>query len=409
MLVQFSVKNFKSIKDEVTLDMQAASISEHEESLLSDKTDEKFLPVAAIYGPNGGGKSNVLEALDSLIEKIRLPVALTLNPNAASILTGVGKNEIVPYMFSKDSRNNPTDFELYFRTEHAEYKYNLSIKQNKILYESFAKLNFETNRTSLLFERRENVISLKGDFSKLKIATSISDELPLLSYLGFTYRNNEIINDTMKVILTQFGFADLGNPFNEAVASIIHEKHMKTLLLNSLKEMDIDIEDFRIDQTQKNIYTKHIVNGLETEILLNNESSGTKKLFAVVPGIILGLESGASLIIDELDAKLHPVLLKYIINLFTNPQINRHNAQLIFTSHDLSTMNNEVFRRDEIWFVAKGNEQNSQLYSLIEFKDNEGKSIRKDAKYDKQYLEGKYGADPYLKKIIDWESVYGEK
>lgn len=409
MLVQFSVKNFKSIKDEVTLDMQAASISEHEESLLSDKTDEKFLPVAAIYGPNGGGKSNVLEALDSLIEKIRLPVALTLNPNAASILTGVGKNEIVPYMFSKDSRNNPTDFELYFRTEHAEYKYNLSIKQNKILYESFAKLNFETNRTSLLFERIENEISLKGDFSKLKIATSISDELPLLSYLGFTYRNNEIINDTMEFILAQFGFADLGNPFNEAVASIIHEKHMKTLLLNSLKEMDIDIEDFRFDQIQKNIYTKHIVNGLETEILLNNESSGTKKLFAVVPGIIMGLEWGSSLIIDELDAKLHPALLKYIINLFTNPKINRHNAQLIFTSHDLSTMNNEVFRRDEIWFVAKGNEQNSQLYSLIEFKDNDGKTIRKDAKYDKQYLEGKYGADPYLRKIIDWESVYGEK
>ena len=409
MLVQFSVKNFKSIKDEVTLDMQAASISEHEESLLLDKTDEKFLPVAAIYGPNGGGKSNVLEALDSLIEKIRLPVALTLNPNAASILTGVGKNEIVPYMFSKESRNNPTEFELYFRTEHAEYKYNLSIKQNKILYESFAKLNFETNRTSLLFERIENAISLKGDFSKLKIATSISNELPLLSYLGFTYRNNEIINDAMKFILAQFGFADLGNPFNEAVAAIVQEKHIKTLLLSSLKEMDIDIEDFRIDQAQKNIYTKHIVNDLETEILLNNESSGTKKLFAVVPGIILGLESGASLIIDELDAKLHPVLLKYIISLFTNPQINRHKAQLIFTSHDLSTMNNEVFRRDEIWFVAKGNEQNSQLYSLIEFKDNDGKTIRKDAKYDKQYLEGKYGADPYLRKIIDWESVYGEK
>ena len=83
----------------------------------------------------------------------------------------------------------------------------------------------------------------------------------------------------------------------------------------------------------------------------------------------------------------------------------RNGAQLIFTSHDLSTMNNEVFRRDEIWFVAKGNNQNSKLYSLVEFKTKNGEVVRKDAKYDKQYLEGKYGADPYLRKIIDWSVV----
>ena len=80
--------------------------------------------------------------------------------------------------------------------------------------------------------------------------------------------------------------------------------------------------------------------------------------------------------------------------------INKHGAQLIFTSHDLSTMNNEVFRRDEIWFVAKGNNQNSKLYSLVEFKTGNGEVVRKDAKYDKQYLEGKYGADPYLKNVV---------
>lgn len=85
--------------------------------------------------------------------------------------------------------------------------------------------------------------------------------------------------------------------------------------------------------------------------------------------------------------------------------INRNHGQLIFTSHDLSTMNNEVFRRDEIWFVAKGTEQNSELYSLVEFKNEQGGSVRKDAKFDKQYLEGKYGADPYLRKIIDWSDV----
>ena len=94
-----------------------------------------------------------------------------------------------------------------------------------------------------------------------------------------------------------------------------------------------------------------------------------------------------------------------MIELFTDMDKNKRGAQLIFTSHDLSTMSNEVFRRDEIWFVAKGREQNSKLYSLVEFKTDSGESVRKDAKYDKQYLEGKYGADPYLKKIIDWGEV----
>ena len=98
-------------------------------------------------------------------------------------------------------------------------------------------------------------------------------------------------------------------------------------------------------------------------------------------------------------------MLRYVIMLFTNMEINKNGAQLIFASHDLSTMNNDIFRRDEIWFVAKGKEQNSKLYSLVEFKNKKGESVRMDAKYDKQYLEGKYGADPYLKTIIDWSDV----
>jgi AAA15 family ATPase/GTPase len=93
-----------------------------------------------------------------------------------------------------------------------------------------------------------------------------------------------------------------------------------------------------------------------------------------------------------------------MIQLFTDPEINKNKAQLVFTSHDLSTMNNDLFRRDEIWFAAKNNEQATSLYSLVEFKDNNGDSVRKDAKFNKQYLEGRYGADPYFRRIIDWEA-----
>ena len=136
-----------------------------------------------------------------------------------------------------------------------------------------------------------------------------------------------------------------------------------------------------------------------------DESSGTQKLFGLLPFIAESLITGTVLVIDELDAKIHPILLRYIIMMFNDMSINRHKAQLIFTSHDLSTMNSEVFRRDEIWFVAKGNAQNSKLYSLVEFKNVKGESVRKDAKFDKQYLEGKYGADPYLRRIVDWGNV----
>lgn len=152
--------------------------------------------------------------------------------------------------------------------------------------------------------------------------------------------------------------------------------------------------------TVKYSNNKHIVNNTEAELILTKESSGTKKLFSLFPLIVSALTEGKTLIVDELDSKLHPLLLKYIINLFSDMNINRNKAQLIFTSHDLSTMNSEVFRRDEMWFVAKGTDQNSQLYSLVEFKNDKGESVRKDAKFDKQYLEGKYSASPSLKKIV---------
>ena len=186
---------------------------------------------------------------------------------------------------------------------------------------------------------------------------------------------------------------------------IAKTEEVKRLVLDMIREMDLDIEDFRIEENRIEVCTKHMVNRYSTELTLSEESSGTKKLFGLLPFIARSLVIGTTLVIDELDAKIHPVLLRYVIMLFTNMEINKNGAQLIFASHDLSTMNNDIFRRDEIWFVAKGKEQNSKLYSLVEFKNKKGESVRMDAKYDKQYLEGKYGADPYLKKIIDWSDV----
>ena len=133
---------------------------------------------------------------------------------------------------------------------------------------------------------------------------------------------------------------------------------------------------------------------------LFDESSGTKKLFGLLPFIAKSLLRGTTLVIDELDAKIHPVLLKYLIMTFSNMEKNKKGAQLIFTSHDLSTMNSEVFRRDEIWFAALDENHSSQVYSLYEIRREDNERVNNTAAYDKQYLEGRYGADPYLQNML---------
>lgn len=299
----------------------------------------------------------------------------------------------------------PTEFELFFRTETAEYRYILRVQEEIIIYESLDRVKMDTGRRSALFLRNSEGIELKGTFGKFKISEDLSETLPLLSYLGITYKKNEIVNDVLGWFEDSIDFLNYGNPYQELRTAIARSEEVRTLVLKMLREMNLDIEDFRIEERDEDhieVYTQHIVEGYSTELVLSEESSGTRKLFGLLPYIAKSLVCGTTLVIDELDAKIHPLLLQHIIEMFTDMAINRHGAQLIFTSHDLSTMNNHVFRRDEIWFVAKGRNQNSKLYSLVEFKDENGVSIRKDAKFDKQYLEGKYGADPYLQRIIDW-------
>ena len=408
MLCQFTVKNFKSIRDEVTFDMQAAAISEHEDRIIKDTDDELYLPVSAAYGPNGGGKSNVLEALHSLVTKGLRPLYATSNNEDVAIK--MKKLVIEPFAFDAKTINEPTEFELFFRTAQAEYRYELTVKKEVIEYERLDRIKLETGRKSALFERDENEINLKGAFARLKTSDELSDTLPLLSYLGITYSKNEVVQDVLDWFDEEIDFLNYGNPVQELRMAVSKSEDVKRLMIQMIQEMDLDIVDFRVEEKENDrieVFTKHVVNKYEAELNLLDESSGTKKLFGLLPFIAKSLLKGTTLVIDELDAKIHPVLLKYLIMTFSNMEKNKKGAQLIFTSHDLSTMNSEVFRRDEIWFVAKGNRQNSKLYSLVEFKNKKGESVRKDAKFDKQYLEGKYGADPYLRKIIDWGTVNG--
>ncbi|MBR0205801.1 MAG: ATP-binding protein [Clostridia bacterium] len=407
MLCQFSIKNYKSIRDEITLDMQAASISEHWESVIVDKDEQRFLPVSVIYGPNGGGKSNVLGALYTLRAIILRPIyAATANDSFAGRILRI---PVTPFLFSEKARNEPTEFEIFFRTNVAEYRYIIHVKKDVVCYESLDRIKYDTGRKSSLFSRDNNIIKLTGEFAKLKISEDLSAELPLLSYLGIAFRKNDVVDDVVSWVEKSIEILNYGNPLREIRMAVASSTDIKDLVIKMIREMDLDIIDYRVEEKDNDIidiYTKHSVNDYYEELPLNDESQGTIKVFGLLPFVAHSLLNGTALVIDELDAKLHPILLRYFITLFTDKNVNRKGAQLLFTSHDLSTMNNEVFRRDEIWFVAKGNCQNSQLYSLVEFKNDNGESIRKDSKYDKQYLEGKYGADPYLRRIIDWGEIH---
>lgn len=406
MLCQFTVKNYKSIRDEVTFDMQAAAISEHEDRIMKDKDGELFLPVSAIYGPNGGGKSNVLGALHTLAAKVLRPLYATRDNEEHPFQ--MKRLIIEPFAFSETKKEEPTEFEVFFRTHKAEYRYILHVKRDCVVCESLDRVKLDTGRRSALFTRDKKGINLKGAFAKFKVSEDLSDTLLLLSYLGITYKKNEVVKDVIDWFEYGVDFLNYGNPVQELRMAIANSDDVKNLVLEMIQEMDLDIVDFRVEEKDNEkieVYTKHLVNGYEAELNLKEESSGTMKVFGLLPFIAESLLDGTTLVVDELDAKIHPLLLRYIIMLFNDMSVNRKGAQLVFTSHDLSTMNSDVFRRDEIWFVAKGNGESSKLYSLVEFKNDKGESVRKDAKFDKQYLEGKYGADPYLRKLIDWGKV----
>ena len=194
MLCQFTVKNFKSIREEITFDMQAAAISEHEDRVINCTDGELYLPVSAVYGPNGGGKSNVLAALHTLVAKVLRPLFATEDSEEKVLLQK--KIIVEPFVFS-ESKDEPTEFELFFRTALAEYRYELIVKKEVIEYERLDRIKLETGRKSALFERDKKEIRLKGTFAKLKTSDELSDTLPLLSYLGITYSKNDVVRDVL--------------------------------------------------------------------------------------------------------------------------------------------------------------------------------------------------------------------
>lgn len=413
MLCQFTVKNYRSLKEEATLSMLAIDgLSEHRDSLIIDSDQNSFLPITAIYGPNGGGKSTVLDALYSLCFKVMNPV-VAASQGEGGRPSDSFSHKIVPYLLDEDSVNRPTEFSLVFRTAEYEYEYTLSVLNGAVVSESLYHKKILNGRYTKVFERDGNKFSLVQSLSRLlnkEEQKSIPPQLPLLSYLGIVNGRHVVIHDVITWFVEKIHFLDYKDSFAEHFMNLPEEGSMKESMLELLSVMGTDIRDYRLeklpgkssDTIQVNILTKHVVHEKEYWLELHQESSGTIKIFNSLPHIISILKTGGTLIVDELDAKLHPALLQYVMHLFSDKSINIHGAQLIFTSQDVMTMTSENFRRDEIWFVAKNIDEESQLYALSDFRGENGEKARKDASFSKQYMEGRYGADPFFKKLIDW-------
>lgn len=404
MLCQFTYKNFKSYKNETILDFQAFNKQNFSDSLLKSGDDKnKFIPVSVIYGPNGGGKSNVLDAVNCIVSLVMKPILIFKNK-----VIQRGSVEWTPFLFDETSRNEPTEFELYFRpNDEYEYRYSLTLISGKIEEEFLYRRKIgKGSKIATIFERTARGIQLGASINKKKINIEVNDQMPYLSFLYINYKLDPIIlaiDWFEKCIIRNYA-----NPKTEQQLILGEGEAFKQKLIMLMNEVGINISNFNFvkkadDDTSHDLIFEHTVNGKTYPLNINQESDGTQKLFNVLPLVIIALAEGRLLVIDELDAKLHPKLLKFIIMLFKNPEINIRNAQLIFTSHDVSIMKSSVFRTDEIWFACKLDDESSDLYSLYELRDENENHIQPSAAYDKQYLEGRYGADPYFQNMMDWK------
>lgn len=396
MLCQFSFKNFKSYRDETVFDFQAANLPEFKESLIKNEKTNDILPVGVIYGPNGGGKSNLLQALACLISSVVKPI-ISLETTRTHIILHQAV-DCVPFLLDEVSKNEPTEFLIYFRTAENEFRYYLSTLNDEIVAESLSRKKLGGKKPALIFDREYGEIELGSSISRKSINTSVNTKMPYLSFLAINY-NIPVIAEVQEWFESCI-IRNYANPHAEQHIMISEDDAVQTRIIRFLNDMGIDIDGYRFDPEDRELYIQRMINGKTYELPFDEESDGTRKLIAALPVLLLALMEGRLVIIDELDAKLHPKLLRYIISLFKNPNINTNGAQLLFTSHDMSTMKNTVYRRDEIWFAAEDEDHASELYSLHEIRREDNERINNTAAYDKQYLEGRYGADPYLQNML---------
>lgn len=410
MLIQFNFKNFKSFRDDTSLDMTATSITEHPYNLINSG-DEKYIKVAAIYGANASGKSSVIEAFNFM------------NNWIIYSFKKASDNEYIPFKrfaFDNDTQKEPAEFEVFFKYNNKEYQYGFSLDNKKVIEEwLYLKKENSKDKYTTLFERADGKIDcdsklLKGAENFISMVEDKTLFLSIISNAKIPYAK-DVFNWFLMSFTIDYGKIASESILTQIPTPELEDEEYKQKLVEFLKCIDINIEDIFVEKPKNEsekykIYTKHLMKDKKTyyNLPISEESSGTQKIFRLFYYLKNSLDMGFPLFIDELDAKLHPLLLRYILTMFHDENINKNGAQLIYVTHDNYTLTKDIFRRDQIWFVEKDSDSVSHLYSLAEYKSEDDKKVRKDASYNKDYLLGKYGSVPILRGYDMWRNQDGE-
>ena len=285
MLCQFSFQNFKSYKDETTFDFQAAAIPEFSASLLGEEKSGRLLPVGVVYGPNGGGKSNLLQALSCLITTVVKPIH-DLEKTREDIVIQQ-KAECEPFLFDDISRDKPTEFQVYFRQGKNEYRYYLALKEDEVVSEALYWRTIGGRKTGTVFEREESNITLGASINKASINTSVNPKMPYLSFLAINY-DIPVIAEVQKWFESCV-IRNYANPVVDSTVMISKNDDVKRRIVQALNDMGIDLTGYRFDENEKQLYTQRTVNGKSYELRFMDESDGTQKLIAVLPVLLMAL------------------------------------------------------------------------------------------------------------------------
>ncbi len=391
MLVQFMVKNVLSFHDEVILDMTAINAyKEHKCNLIDNGDKEKYLRVAAIYGANASGKSNLHLAM-FYFQKI---IMESLNNVDSDSMPAIEKY-YVPFKFESDKKNS--EFQVIEIIGDYEYKYGFEYNDRCIVTEWLYRKSLVSKRTVIIFERTTDYIEFGASVRKEcdLYKDQVPEETLVVSFFNKlkmkTTLFNEVYSGIMDTFVLENDFFENPRLIEAFLPPIIDFEKEK--LLAFLSAIDTGIKDIGYDDSEKKkrFFTVHKgKDNKDYPLNLFFESEGTIKSIMLFIYARTAILKNKSIFVDELNIKLHPLLLKFIIDLFYDSDSK---AQLIYTTHDTTLMDKRYFRRDQIWFVQKDDYGYSKLMALSDFK------VRSDATFEKDYLAGVYGGIPYLKEF----------
>lgn len=398
MLVNFTFKNFRSFKNEMTLSMEAASIQELSDAVVKSG-EEELLPVAVMYGANSSGKSNVLKALKAMRDVLLNSVKL--NPK--------DKLDAEPFSLDMTSGKEPTSFEIQFTLNGSKFRYGFDYTAEAIIAEWLYEKR-PGEREFELFLRSGNEFKI----SKTRFAEGMGKQAATPDNRLFVSLVAQLNGKVSQSILDWFTNMEYMSGMDgkgyagKTLRTIFHQEEGKEEIINLLYQthlgfhgiqvnMNLGEEDSVDSKTIHNIYDADgKVVGQKEFPTDKMESEGTKKMIEIAGPIVDAIRLGQILIVDELDAKLHPFLTRKIIGLFMNKEFNKTGAQLIFATHDTNLLNIQYMRRDQIWFTEKDKTDSTDLYSLVEFRDDSGNKVRNDRNIEKDYINGRYGAIPFM-------------